>query len=134
MLVKIAITAVVAAAAFAMTLRQVNKTAQRLENENAARPVEDQATIEELNDLLLGEFIQEVKESKVTQFVALVYADVTKKMNLIYSYRIQAALVIIALSTFNIAAIPAAAKGAAVGIVVQDIALSAFTNLYQVCA
>lgn len=132
MIVKIAITAAVLAVSFAGVLYAVTKTAIRKEEENAQLPEDEQLAPEELEDNLMGDFIQDVKSYKVVKFLDLVLQDVKKFMFTIYDYRVKAAMVIIAIGCFPIAGIPAAASGVAWSVLGQELAWQALTHGYDV--
>lgn len=132
MFAKIAITGAVALVSFAGVLFAVNKTANRKEEENAALPEAEQLTAEQLEDNLMGDFIQDVKEAKPTQFIGLVLEDIKGFMLTAYEYRVKAALVILALGVFPIAGIPAAATGVAYTVLGQELVFQGFTHAYAV--
>lgn len=128
MLVKIAITGAVALIGFATALYAVNKTADRMEEENELLPEEDQLSSEELGDNLMGEFIQDVKEHKVTSFITLVGTDAVSYARQAYDFRIKIALVVLAAGVFPFAGIPLAAKGVAFSVLGQELVFQAFTH------
>ena len=145
MLIKIISVAVLIALAFALVLRKVNKTADRLHDENDAKPVSEQVSPANVEDTLLEEFNAEVKAdwksfkegisaARPVQVFLRVYSDAVGYSKDILEYRVKVALVILAAATLMPAVLPtglAALAGMAIG---EELVWNAFTYIREVYA
>ena len=133
MIIKIAITAGVLIASFAVALYAVNKTASKMSEENSKLPEEDRKTDEELDSGLLNQFVEDVKSNTLIKAVCLTLKDIQDLGDRFQEYRITLALLVLVARGSGLIIVPAAAISAAMSTLAYDLAYRLIAHSYNSC-
>lgn len=132
MLIKIAIVIVLVLVACIGLLFAVNKTANKMSEENSNLPKEEQSSEEELDEALLGRFAHDVSNTRPVRIITLIGKDILGMMEKVYKYRVEAALVIIAVAGAGLHVIPKATIATAYTVLGYEVLYKSFSHGHSV--
>lgn len=128
MFIKVALTAAFTAAAIVAVALKVNKTAERLENENDELPEDERLSHEEVMESLMEESIADLKKTPIVKIGYFVLSEASDLFKQMWDMRVKVALLIIAVSVFPGAPLAAGALSMAYGVVVMHLIEVLFTK------
>ena len=134
MLIKIAIVIVLLLVACIGLLFAVNKTANKMSDENSKLPKEEQSSEEALDEALLGRFAHDVSTTRPVQVVTLIVKDILGMMEKAYNYRVEAAIVVIAVAGAGLYVVPKATIATAYTILGYEVLHKGLSHGYSVYA
>lgn len=133
MIIKIAITAGVLLASFAVALYAVNKTADKMSEKNSKLPEEDRKTDEELDSGLLDQFVEDVKSNTLIKAICLTFKDLRDLGDRFQEYRVTLSLLVLVARGSGLLIVPAAAISVAVSTLTYDLVYRFISHSYNSC-